>query len=302
MPLALLVTGAGGQLGQALLGLAHRAPDVAFARGLDRAALDLTDPFAVRDVVADWARVVRADSRSHRLVVVNAAAYTAVDAAETDEEAAYAVNAAGPALLATACAADDIRLVQVSTDYVFAGDATTPYEVSDPTAPRTAYGRTKLAGEHAVLALHPSGSYVVRTSWLYGGKGPSFVHTMASLERTRETVSVVDDQVGSPTWTGDLAAGLLDLARSSAPAGVLHATNGGAVSWCGFARAVFSELGTSPDRVLATDSASYPRPAPRPSYSVLSGSAWAAAGLRPLRDWRAGLAAAFETEAESLRA
>lgn len=301
MSLALLVTGAGGQLGRAVLARAHRAPDVAFARGLDRAALDLTDPFAVRDVVEEWARVVRADSPGHRLVVVNCAAYTAVDAAETDEEAAYAANAAGPALLATACADLDARLAHVSTDYVFAGDGSVPYEADDPTGPRTAYGRTKLAGEQAVRALHPGGSWVVRTAWVYGGGGANFVRTMASLERSRDTVSVVDDQVGSPTWTGDLASGLLELARSSGPAGVLHATNAGAVSWCGFARAVFTELGADPARVLPTDTASFPRPAPRPPYSVLSARSWVDAGLPPLRGWRAALAAAFAEEGDALR-
>jgi dTDP-4-dehydrorhamnose reductase len=301
MRLALLVTGAGGQLGHAVVSRAHRAPDVAFARGLDTKALDVTDPFAVRDVLADWARVVRADSPGHRLALVNCAAYTAVDAAETDEEAAYAVNAAAPALLATTCAALDLQLVHVSTDYVFAGDATTPYEVDSPTSPRTAYGRTKLAGEQAVLSLHPSGSRVVRTAWMYGGGGANFVRTMASLERSRETVTVVDDQVGSPTWAGDLVDALLALCRSEAPPGTYHATNAGAVSWCGFARAVFEELGADPDRVLPTDTAGFPRPAPRPAYSVLSGTAWAAAGLPPLRDWRAALAAAFVEEGDALR-
>ena len=301
MTLALLVTGAAGQLGHAVVARAHRAPDVAFARGLDRAALDLTDAFAVRDVLADWARVVRSDSPGHRLVVVNCAAYTAVDAAETDEEAAYAVNAVAPALLATTCAGLDVQLVHVSTDYVFAGDATTPYEVDSPTGPRTAYGRTKLAGEQAVLSLHPSGSRVVRTAWVYGGAGANFVRTMASLERSRDTVTVVDDQVGSPTWTGDLADALLGLSRSEAPAGTYHATNAGAVSWCGFARAVFEELGADPARVLPTDTAGFPRPAPRPAYSVLSGRAWAEAGLPPLRGWREALAAAFAEEGDALR-
>jgi dTDP-4-dehydrorhamnose reductase len=302
MSLALLVTGAGGQLARALLGRAQSATDIAFARALDRGRLDLTDSFAVRDVLTEWARVVRSDSRGHRLVVVNAAAYTAVDAAEADEEAAYALNAAGPALLATTCAELDVDLVQVSTDYVFAGDATTPYEVDSPTGPRTAYGRTKLAGEEAVLSLHPSGSRVVRTAWLYGAGSANFVRTMASLERTRETVSVVDDQLGSPTWAADLADGLLALCRSSAPPGVYHATNAGAVSWCGFARAIFEELGADPARVLATDTAGYPRPAPRPRYSVLSGRVWGTAGLPPLRDWRAALSAAFAEEGHFLKA
>jgi dTDP-4-dehydrorhamnose reductase len=300
MTLALLVTGATGQLGGDLVARAHRSRDVAFARGLDR-RVDLTDAFAVRDTVAEWARVVRSDSPAHRLVLVNAAAYTAVDQAETDEEAAYAVNAAAPAVLAAACADNGVRLLQVSTDYVFPGDASVPYEPTDATGPHTAYGRTKLAGEEAVRAILPDASWVVRTSWLYGGRGANFVRTMASLERTRETVSVVDDQVGSPTWVGDLAEGLLALARSEAPAGILHVTNGGSVSWCGFARAVFEELGADPARVLATDSASFPRPAPRPAYSVLSARAWVDAGLPQLQGWREGLAEAFRVEGDALR-
>jgi dTDP-4-dehydrorhamnose reductase len=244
---------------------------------------------------------VRADSADHRLAVLNCAAYTAVDQAETDEETAYAVNAAGPAVLATACAAHDVRLVHVSTDYVFAGDATTPYEVDDPTGPRTAYGRTKLAGEEAVLSLHPSGSHVVRTAWLYGGAGPHFVRTMARLERQRETVTVVDDQVGSPTWAADLAHALLALVRSDVAPGTYHATNQGAVSWHGLAQAVFEELGADPARVLPTDTAGFPRPAPRPAYSVLSGSAWEQRGLPPLRGWRDALAEAFRVEGELYR-
>lgn len=301
MTLALLVTGAGGQLGSELVRQAGAHRDIPFARGLDRHGLDLTDPFAVRDTVAEWARVVRSDSPAHRLVVVNAAAYTAVDQAETDEEAAYAVNAAGPALLATACAEADAALVHVSTDYVFAGDGEIPYEPGDPTGPRTAYGRTKLGGEQAVRALHPTGSRVVRTAWLYGGSGKHFVRTMAALERSHETITVVDDQVGSPTWTGDLASGLLALARSDAAPGTYHATNAGAVTWHGFAQAVFEELGADPARVLPTDTAGFPRPAPRPAYSVLSGRAWEAAGLPPLRGWREALAEAFRVEGDAFR-
>jgi dTDP-4-dehydrorhamnose reductase len=301
MTLALLVTGAGGQLGSEVTRQARQLPDVAFAKGLARAELDLTDPFAVRDGLQEWARVVREDSPRHRMVVVNAAAYTAVDQAEVDEEAAYAVNAAGPAVLASACAESGLRLIHVSTDYVFAGDGQIPYEPGDVTEPRTAYGRTKLAGEQAVRANLPDASHVVRTAWLYGGGGQHFVRTMAALEGSRETVTVVDDQVGSPTWTGDLAAGLLALARSDVAAGVYHATNAGAVSWCGFARAVFEELGADPARVLPTDTAGFPRPAPRPAYSVLSGRTWAAAGLLPLRGWREALTDAFRVEGDSYR-
>ena len=302
MSLALLITGCRGQLGSELSRQALRAPDVAFARGIDVPEVDLTDPFAVRDTVEEWARVVRSDSPAHRLVVLNPAAYTAVDKAEQDEEAAFAVNAAAPALVAAACASVGASMVQLSTDYVFPGDAASPYEVTAAAGPRTAYGRTKLAGEEAVRSLLPEASWVVRTAWLYGAGGANFVKTMASLERSRETLTVIDDQVGSPTWAGDLARGLLSLARSSAPFGIYHGTNRGSVSWCGFARAIFEELGADPARVTPIASADYPQPAPRPAYSVLSPTAWDGAGLPPFPGWREALAEAFRVEGDALRA
>ena len=301
MSLALLITGAAGQLGTDLLALARPARDVAFARGLTSRQLDLTDPFAVRDVVREWARVVRSDSPAHRLVVINPAAYTAVDDAETDEDQAYAVNAAGPALLAAACEQVGAHLVQLSTDYVFAGDASRPYDVDSPTGPTSAYGRTKLAGEQAVREVLPDASWVVRTAWLYGAAGGNFVKTMAALESTRDTVAVVDDQRGSPTWTRDLAEALLTLARQQPAAGILHATNSGNTTWHGLASAVFAELGADPVRVAPTTTAAFPRPAPRPAYSVLSGAAWEQAGLPPFRDWRSALAAAFALQGSDLR-
>ena len=301
MTTALLVTGAKGQLGSDLVRRAHAERDVPFARGIDLEDLDLTDPFAVRDFVHEWARVVRSDSAQHRLVVVNPAAYTAVDRAEEDEEAAYAVNAAAPAVLAAACQEVGARMLQLSTDYVFPGDGTQPYEPTDPTGPRSAYGRTKLAGEQAVRELLPDASWVVRTAWLYGGGGANFVRTMVRLEATKDTITVVDDQVGSPTWAGDLAAGLLSLARSDAPAGTYHGTNRGQTSWHGFAQAVFEEVGADPARVLPVDSATYGAAANRPSYSVLSGATWDAAGLREFPQWREALAEAFRVEGDALR-
>jgi dTDP-4-dehydrorhamnose reductase len=225
--------------------------------------------------------------------VVNAAAYTAVDQAETDEDKAFAVNAAGPALLAAAAARTGARLLQVSTDYVFAGDADRPYAEQDEPDPRSAYGRTKLAGELAVRELAPEHGYVVRTAWVYGATGSNFVKTMARLERDRDTVEVVDDQRGSPTWSADLARGLVELAGSAAAPGTYHCTGSGETSWFGLARAVFEELGADPERVRPTSTDRFPRPAPRPAYSVLSDRAWRAAGLSPLPHWRQALRQAF---------
>lgn len=293
-PLRALVVGAGGQLGTDLLGVLG-----ASATGLTRRDLDVTDGAAVRAAVGDWALAVR--DLPGRMAVFNAAAWTDVDGAETAEDDAYAANTTAPAHLAIAAEAAGARLVHVSTDYVFAGDATAPYEVDAPTNPRSAYGRTKLAGEQAVLAAGPH-SYVVRTAWVYGATGGNFVKTMARLERERDTVSVVDDQRGSPTWSLDLARGLVSLVREGTAPGVYHATNTGETTWYGLARAVFEELGADPDRVRPCTSADFPRPAPRPAYSVLSDLEWREAGLTPLPPWRVALTAAFATVGDALRA
>jgi len=284
-----LVTGAGGQLGSDLLRVLAGSPDDVI--GLTRPELDVADPASVEKAVVD----VRPD------VVLNAAAYTAVDAAETDEAGAAAVNAQGPANLARVCALHGGGLVHVSTDYVFAGDATSPYQVDAPTVPRSAYGRTKLAGERAVRELLPERSWVVRTAWVYGETGGNFVKTVARLAGERETLDVVDDQRGSPTWSRDLAAGLVALAGSTAPPGTYHCTNAGETTWYGLARAVFAEIGADPDRVRPTGTDAFPRPAPRPAYSVLSDAAWRAAGLPPPRPWDEALHAAFTEVGAALR-
>lgn len=295
--LALLVTGGHGQLGSELATLGAQLGTV---RAPGSAELDITNDTAVRSAVADLAA-----SPTGRPVVVNAAAYTAVDAAETDEATAHLVNAHGPAVLARACAEFDVPLVQVSTDYVFDGTGDRPYEPDDPVGPRSVYGATKLAGEQAVLAGTDAG-WVVRTSWVYGSTGNNFVKTMARLEKQRDTLSVVDDQHGAPTWTGDLAVGLLDLAvaiaEDRAPARrVLHRTGAGQTTWFGLARAVFDELGADPERIRPCTTADFPRPAPRPAYSVLSDSAWRAAGLVAAVPWRAALATFFATHGVEIR-
>jgi dTDP-4-dehydrorhamnose reductase len=273
-----LITGAAGMLGHDLVAALEGRDVVA----LSRTELDITDAAAVASAVAGID------------VVFNCAAYTAVDAAETDESAAYAVNALGPATLAEATAATGAKLIQISTDYVFQGSATSPYPEDEPREPLNAYGRTKAGGEEAVLGLNPAGGYVVRTAWLYGQHGANFPATMLRLGRDpeRESVSVVDDQVGQPTWTADLARQLVLLADSDAPAGVYHGTNSGQGSWFDFAQATFQEAGLDPAKVKPTDSSQFVRPAPRPAYSVLGHDAWSRAGLEPMRDWRAALHAA----------
>ena len=264
-----LIAGAAGMLGRDLqAALAGR--DVT---AVDRSELDITDLAAVREAVT-----------GHD-VIINAAAYTAVDAAEENEAAAYQVNAIGARNLAIGAAAVGAKFVQISTDYVFDGSGTSPYLEDTAIDPISAYGRTKAAGEQFVLTEHPTGSYIVRTAWLYGAHGPNFGRTMLTLAAGRDTVSVVDDQYGQPTWTVDLAAQIVALLDADAPAGIYHGTNAGQTNWFGFARAVFESAGLDPDRVLPTDSAQFVRPAPRPSYSVLGHDAWTRAGLTPMRPW-----------------
>ncbi|MET7963838.1 dTDP-4-dehydrorhamnose reductase [Micromonospora zamorensis] len=284
----LLVTGAGGMLGRDLVTVLRTRSDLKVTAAT-RSDLDVTDPAAVRETVGEHD------------VVINTAAWTNVDGAEADEAAATAVNGDGVANLASACAASGARLIQISTDYVLAGDARTPYPEDAPTAPVNAYGRGKLVGEQAVARLLPDTGYVVRTAWLYGAHGPNFVATMLRLAEQREHIDVVDDQHGQPTWSYRLAEQLVALAdcalQGRAAPGVYHSTCAGQTTWYGLARAVFALTGLDPDRIRPTTSDRYPRPAPRPAYSVLAHSRWAAAGLPSLPDWHATLVDAFDSPA-----
>jgi dTDP-4-dehydrorhamnose reductase len=276
-----LVTGATGMLGQDLVTVLERSGETVTA--LTHGDLDITDGEAVRAAFRKW----------QPAVVVNCAAWTAVDAAETAEAAALRLNGEAVAGLAAACAGSGACLVQPSTDYVFGGHDTRPYAEDDVPAPGTAYGRTKLAGEQAVLERLGEAGYVVRTAWLYGAHGPNFVRTMIRMERDRPALDVVDDQHGQPTWTMDVADRIVALVRSGAPAGVYHATSSGETTWFGLAQEVFRRLGADPGRVRPVSSAAYVRPAPRPAYSVLGHEAWSRAGLSPIGDWRQALQQAF---------
>jgi dTDP-4-dehydrorhamnose reductase len=251
------------------------------------ADLDVTDATSLPDVVA-----------GHH-IVVNAAAYTDVDAAESDEATATHVNGRGAEMLARACAACGARLIQISTDYVFRGDADRPYPEEAATDPVNAYGRSKREGERAVLSLLPATGYVVRTAWLYGEHGRSFVATMLRLATERDTVDVVDDQHGQPTWTVALSRQVRHLGANAiaghAPAGVYHGTASGQTTWYGLARAVFAGTGHDPDRVRRTTSDKFPRPARRPGYSVLGHDRWRLARVAPQPDWADSLTEALRT-------
>ena len=272
-----LITGATGMLGHDLqAALAGRE-----VTALGRSDLDVTELEAVKSAVA-----------GHD-IIINCAAYTKVDDAETNEDEAYAVNAVGPRNLAVAASALQAKLVQISTDYVFDGSAIAPYAENTPHSPISAYGRTKAAGEEFVQVENGARSYIVRTAWLYGKNGPNFAKTMLRLAAARDTLSVVDDQMGQTTWTVDLAAQIVLLLDFDAPAGIYHGTNAGVASKFDQARDVFALAGLDPERVLPTDSSAFVLPAPRPAFSVLGHANWAAAGIAPMRSWQDAQAAAY---------
>jgi dTDP-4-dehydrorhamnose reductase len=284
MSARIVISGAGGMVGRFLAGKARR-------QGRDVLALTSAD-WDITDAAAAGRFIEPGDA------VINCAAYTKVDAAETDAVRAEAVNVAGPANLASACARAGAQLIHISTDYVFSGffedGKPVPYEIDDEPGPLSVYGRTKLAGEFAVLTAMPD-AHIVRTAWVYeGGDGNDFAATMRRLAAGDQAVDVVADQVGSPTYVGDLVDALLEVADGAIREPVLHAANAGEASRFDQAKAIFETVGADPERVRPVGSDRHPRPAPRPPYSALSGRASAEAGLTPLRPWRDALTAALQ--------
>ena len=279
----ILITGAGGQVGRFLAAYAEqRGHEVAAYTSAQR---DITDPVAAERYVAPGD------------VVVNCAAITAVDAAQEDPDRAYAVNVTGAENVARACARVAARLIHISTDYVFSGifaGEPRPYEPGDETGPLSVYGRTKLAGELAVLAALPDAT-VARTAWVYTGAagGSDFVALMRAKAADGVTVDVVADQIGSPTYVGDLCAALLTIAGGAIQERVLHVANGGPASRFDQARAVYAAAGVDPALVRPIGSDAHPKPAPRPAYSALGSEQTTRAGLAPLRPWPEALAEAL---------
>ena len=274
-----IVTGANGMLGQDLVRLLEGEGESVVALG--RPDLDITSPEAVATAVQDVD------------IVVNCAAHTAVDLAETDEPAAFMINAAGPSYLAAAARRAGARMIQFSTDYVLAGmrPVSGAHPEDAPLAPASAYGRTKAAGEWAVRAEAPD-HLIIRVAWLYGEHGGCFPKTIARAAGLRETLDVVEDQIGQPTWTVDVADLTLRLVRAQAPTGTYHGTSSGEASWYEFAREIVESAGFSADKVLPTTSEAFVRPAPRPSYSALSHQRLIDVGVHPIGPWRERWAAA----------
>ena len=265
-----LVVGYKGRLGQDLVKtLTAKGLDVS---GVDRTEVDITNAEDTLKALAGYD------------IVVNCAAYTAVDAAEEAEELAFQVNALGAANLARATKIHGSRLVHISTDYVFSGEATVPYVESDVPCPTSTYGRSKLAGEWAVAA-NTSDYIIVRTAWLYGAKGNCFPKTIVKLLKDRDSITVVDDQFGQPTWTIDLAELIFNLVDAKVPSGIYHGTSVGQTNWFEFARTIALSAGLDPERVQPTTSAEFKRPAPRPAWSVLESAAVKLVNVPPIQPW-----------------
>ena len=271
----ILLTGAGGQLGRELaILLPQRDHEVI---PLARTDLDITDSGAVGQIVREYSPDL----------VLNAAAFTGVDAAETETEAAYAANALGPRNLAVACERTGCELLHIGTNYIFDGTLDRPYEPFDPPNPQSVYGRTKLAGDEYVMRLCRRW-YVVRTAGVYG-EGANFVRTMLRLGRERDEIRVKDDELVSPTWARDLANGIVQIADSG-EYGLYHLTNACSCSWYEFTLEIMRLSGLEV-RVMPVPSADFPLPAPRPANGVLSGL-----GSPRLRHWREALAEYLDHE------
>ena len=270
-----LVTGAKGQLGVALLAVLKPYHDVV---GLDLPEFDIT--------ASDTGRVI---ADLHPAWVVHAAAWTDVDGCERDAARADLVNGEGTRRVAEGCRAAGAGLIYLSTDYVFDGRKGQPYVETDPVSPVSAYARSKIAGEEATRRIAPSWA-IVRTAWLFGVSGRNFVKAIVEKAASGQPLRVVDDQVGSPTYAGDLAEAIGQLV-SRQLTGTYHVTNAGSCSWYDFARAIVQQAGLTGVPVSPMTTAELGRPAPRPAFSVLANHAWAAAGLRPLRPWPQALAA-----------
>lgn len=273
----ILITGANGQLGNEFRDLSSRFPQFRFLF-TDIQELSITDAKEVALFFVD----------NPIDLCINCAAYTAVDKSETERDLALAINATATGTLAGACKKHGAHFIHISTDYVFPGNASRPYLPADATSPVNFYGESKLQGEHIALQQN-AGSIIVRTSWVYSKYGNNFVKTMLRLMNERESLGVVGDQFGSPTYAADLAAGLMHLvAQDNFIPGIYHYCNGGIISWCDFATAI-AQLSNSSCKVNPIDTAAYPTPAARPAYSALDTTKFSETFGVAMKPWKESL-------------
>jgi len=286
-----LITGGSGQLG------------IAISQELDKLGIAF-DAWSSKDLdIRQSSRVREVLDKLAPKVIINCAAWTDVDGAESHEIDAFRVNSNGPENLALAAKLSNSKLIHVSTDYVFSGESHSPWQIADEINPQSAYGRTKAQGESRVHISHPENSFVVRTAWLYSPWGKNFAKAMTKLALTGDReVRVVNDQVGQPTSASDLAKQLVELGLSASPAGIYHGTNSGQATWFEFAQEIFKLAGADVGRVTPVSSSEYPRPAKRPTYSVLSHDSWAKTYVKPLRDWRIALTEAMPAIISAVKA
>lgn len=286
-----LITGGSGQLG------------IAVSQELVERVSDFR-AWSSRDLnIAQGSIVKRFVRQLSPKLIINCAAWTDVDGAESNEIAASRVNSDGAENVAVAAKECGARLIHVSTDYVFSGEGGSPWEVDDVMDPKSSYGRTKAEGESRVLKIYPENSFIVRTAWLYSPWGKNFAKTLTRLAiRSEGEVRVVNDQVGQPTSAIDIAKLLVELGLSNAPVGIYHGTNSGQATWFEFAQEIFKFAGADARRVVPVSSSEYPRSAKRPAYSVLSHKAWTKTSIEPMRDWRIALAHAMPAIISAVKA
>lgn len=277
-----LVVGAHGQLGRCMTEL------------LDSKSIDYIAAGHQQIDITNSDSVTEAFERYRPKLVLNAAAWTAVDEAEKYEDAALQTNAGGPSNLAISSSLMGARLIHISTDYVFSGQSNEPYTVGSLTEPGNAYGRTKLAGEKAVLEIGNGRNCVVRTAWLYSEYGKNFAKTMANRAFSAQPVQVVNDQVGQPTSAHDLAQLIYEISQLNDMPPIVHGTNSGQTSWFGFAQEIYSQIGADPELVCPVDSSAFPTATKRPAYSVLAHNDFESWGLAPIQNWKTGLSEVIE--------
>jgi dTDP-4-dehydrorhamnose reductase len=286
-----LITGGSGQLGIAVSQVLGETGILFVAWSSQD--LNITQAPILRDAIA----------KLSPKVIINCAAWTDVDRAESNEQAASRVNCDGAENIALAAKECSAKLIHISTDYVFSGQSDTPWEVDDEINPQSAYGRTKADGENRVFSVYPEQSSIIRTAWLYSPWGKNFAKTMTKLAIKGEgEVRVVNDQLGQPTSAIHLAHQLVELGLSTSAAGLYHGTNSGQTTWFEFAQEIFILAGADVERVIPVSSNEYPRPAKRPSYSVLSHDAWGKTSIKPMRDWRIALAEAMPAIISAVKA